>query len=58
MARTAALAQLAGDVTMWTLEYDTTEAKWIYTFEIKPAASAQKKQVLVDAKTGTFIRIK
>ncbi len=58
VARTAALAQFAGTVTGWKLEYDTTEAKWVYTFEVKPAGNDPKKQVLVDAKTGTFIRIK
>lgn len=57
VARTAATAQLAGAVTMWSLEYDKTDAKWIYTIEIQPATGG-KKQVLVDAKTGTFIRIK
>lgn len=57
VARTAAKAQVAGDVTAWKLEYDATEAKWIYTFEIKPS-NGPKKEVLVDAKTGTFIRIK
>lgn len=58
VARTAALAQFPGEVTGWKLEYDTTEAKWVYTFEIKPSGTDPKKQVLVDAKTGTFIRIK
>lgn len=57
VARTAAIAQLAGDVTAWKLEYDKTEAKWIYTFDIKTAANGTK-QVMVDAKTGLFIRIK
>ena len=57
VARTAALAQLTGDVTAWKLEYDKTEAKWVYTFDIKTAANGTK-QVMVDAKTGLFIRIK
>jgi uncharacterized membrane protein YkoI len=57
VARTAALAQLAGDVTAWKLEYDTTETKWVYTFDIKTAMNGTK-QVMVDAKTGLFIRIK
>lgn len=57
VARTAATAQVAGSVTMWSLEYNKTDARWIYTIEIQPATGG-KKQVLVDAKTGTFIRIK
>ncbi len=57
VARTAALAQLTGTVTAWKLEYDQTEAKWVYTFDVKTAAN-ENKQVLVDAKTGIFIRIK
>jgi uncharacterized membrane protein YkoI len=55
VARTAAIAQFPGTVTSWKLEYDTTEAKWIYTFEIQPATGDRKK-VLVDAKTGVYIR--
>ncbi len=58
VARTAALAQFAGTVTMWTLDYDKTEAKWIYTFEVQPAGTGNRKQVVVDATTGAFIRIK
>lgn len=54
-ARTAAKAQFPGTVTAWSLEYDTTEAKWVYTFEIQPA-SGDKKKVLVDAVTGAYIR--
>jgi uncharacterized membrane protein YkoI len=56
VARTAATAQYAGSVQNWKLEYDATEAKWIYTFEIKDPAG-QTKRVLVDAKTGLFIRM-
>jgi len=58
VARTAALAQVAGNVTMWTLEYDETDAMWVYTIEVEPAAGGERKQVLVDASTGLFIRIK
>jgi uncharacterized membrane protein YkoI len=57
VARTAAIAQLAGAVQTWKLEYDAADAKWVYTFEIKPA-TGDNKQVVVDAKTGLFIRIK
>lgn len=57
VARAAAIAQLAGAVQTWKLEYDAAEAKWVYTFEIKPAVG-DNKQVVVDAKTGLFIRIK
>ena len=55
VARTAAVTQFPGSVKSWTLQYDTTEAKWIYTFEIQPA-TGDKKKVLVDAKTGAYIR--
>jgi uncharacterized membrane protein YkoI len=55
VARTAAITQFPGSVVGWTLKYDTTEAKWIYTFEIQPA-TGDKKKVLVDAKTGLYIR--
>jgi uncharacterized membrane protein YkoI len=57
-ARTAALAQRAGNVTGWYLEYDKTSAKWIYTFSIQATGTTEVKDVEVDAKTGTFIRIK
>lgn len=55
VARTAAVTQFPGRVVGWTLKYDATEAKWIYTFEIQPATGDRKK-VLVDAKTGAYIR--
>lgn len=57
VARVAALAQLAGTVQSWKLEKDATEGKWVYTFTIKPTTGATK-DVLVDAKTGLFIKIK
>jgi len=58
VARTAALAQLAGTIQSWKLENDTTEGKWVYSFEIVPTVTGPTKQVMVDAKTGLFIRIK
>jgi uncharacterized membrane protein YkoI len=56
VARTAALAAYAGTIQSWTLEKNTTEAKWVYTFEVKSATGVQK-DVLIDAKTGTLIRV-
>jgi uncharacterized membrane protein YkoI len=58
VARTAALAQVAGAVQSWKLENDATEGKWVYTFSIKATGTGDTKQVLVDAKTGLFIKIK
>lgn len=58
VARTAATAQVVGPVEGWSLEFDTTENKWVYTFQIRETATDTRKEVLVDAKTGTFIRIR
>jgi uncharacterized membrane protein YkoI len=58
VARVAAVAQLVGTVEGWKLAYDQAEAKWIYTFRIRETATGTRKEVLVDAKTGTFIRIR
>lgn len=58
VARTAAAAQVIGTVEGWKLEFDETENKWVYTFRIRETATSTVKEVLVDAKTGTFIRIK
>ncbi|MEO5928534.1 MAG: PepSY domain-containing protein [Candidatus Kapaibacterium sp.] len=57
VARTAALAQVPGTIQSWSLEYDKTDAKWEYTFDIKTAAG-DTKHVVVDAKTGLFMKIK
>jgi uncharacterized membrane protein YkoI len=58
LARTAALAQLAGTLQSWKLEYDMSDKKWLYTFEIKVQATGEVKEVVVDARTGTFVTIK
>ncbi len=57
IARTAALAQVVGNVQMWKLEHDATGSKWMYTFEIKETATGNVKQVEVDAKTGIVTKV-
>jgi uncharacterized membrane protein YkoI len=57
VARTAAIAQVIGVVQGWKLSYSTADAKWIYTFTIKETATSTTKKVVVDAKTGMFMRI-
>jgi uncharacterized membrane protein YkoI len=56
VARTAATAQVVGPVTGWKLEFDATENKWVYTFTIRETATNTEKKVLIDAKTGAYIR--
>lgn len=55
-ARTAALAQLAGDVWRWKLEKDSTDGEWVYIFEIMPTGGSATQKILVDAKTGVYKR--
>lgn len=55
-ARTAALAQLAGDVWRWKLEKDSTDDQWVYVFEIMPTGGSSTQHVFVDAKTGAYKR--
>ena len=55
VARTAAVAQLVGGVESWTLSYDPTLNKWIYSFRIKETATGTVKTVRVDAVTGVYI---
>lgn len=57
VARTAALAQLAGTVQSWTLAYNTTESRWVYAFKIEDAGTTTVKTVRVNAETGLFIDI-
>ena len=42
---------------MWKLQRDTTNAKWMYTFDIKETATGNVKHVEVDAKTGTVSKV-
>lgn len=55
VARTAAIASVVGTIQSWKLAYDTTRAKWIYTFRIKATATGTTTDVLVDAKTGLIV---
>jgi uncharacterized membrane protein YkoI len=57
VARTAALTQRPGTIKSWKLEYSTSDAKWIYTFAIEATGTTEVKEVVVDAKTGAFIRV-
>lgn len=57
VARTAALAQLAGTIQTWTLAHNKTENKWVYTFKIQDSATNTVKTVRVNAETGLFIDI-
>lgn len=57
VARTAAVAQVVGAVQGWKLAYSSADARWIYTFRIRETTTGISKDVLVDAKTGAFIRI-
>lgn len=57
VARTAALAAYPGTVTEWRLSQE--DGKWTYTFDVTSSVTAgEKKQVLIDATTGTLIRVK
>jgi len=55
-ARSAALAQLAGDVWRWRLEKDSVDNTWVYVFEILPTGQATTQHVVVDAATGAYKR--
>lgn len=57
VARTAALAQLAGTIQSWTLSYNIGESRWVYALKIEDTASATVKTVRVNAETGLFIDI-
>ncbi len=57
VARTAALTQVPGTVQSWKLEYDASDKKWMYTFEITTAAAGDVKKVKVDAKTGQVAKV-
>ena len=55
VARLAALTEVPGTVTGWSLEYDATEAAWLYTFEIEDATTSETKTVRVNAQTGLYL---
>lgn len=55
VARTAALAQLAGPIQSWTLARNQTENRWVYTFKVQDPATTTVKTVRIDAETGLFI---
>jgi uncharacterized membrane protein YkoI len=57
VARLAAVTQRPGTIKSWKLNYSTSDTKWIYTFEIEATGTTEVKEVVVDAKTGAFIRI-
>lgn len=56
VARTAAIAQVIGTIQGWKLSYSIPDAKWIYVFTIKETSSSSVKKVVVDAKTGVYMR--
>lgn len=57
VARTAALAQLAGTIQSWTLARNESENRWVYTLMIEDSTTTTVKTLRVDAETGLFIDI-
>jgi uncharacterized membrane protein YkoI len=57
VARLAAVTQRPGTIKSWKLNYSTSDSKWIYTFAIEATGTTEVKDVVVDAKTGAFIRV-
>jgi uncharacterized membrane protein YkoI len=56
-ARTTALAAVPGQIENEELEGDD-DGRWIYEFEIQPAAAgAPKQEVEVDAATGAVLKV-
>ena len=54
-ARQTALAQVQGQVE--EEELDEEKGRWVYEFDIQPAAGAAKKEVQVDATTGAVVKV-
>lgn len=57
IARTAALAQVAGEIWSWKLRKDSVDDAWVYVFTILEPGATDTKKVVIDAKTGAFKRI-
>lgn len=55
-ARSVARGQVAGTIGWWKLEFDQSQSKWVYTFEIAPSTGTPK-QVEVDARTGAVLKV-
>ena len=59
-ARATALAAVPGRVELEELDYeeDYAEGRWVYEFEIVPAAGTPKQEVDIDAITGAVLVVK
>ena len=55
-ARAAALAAVPGRITYEELDFE--EKRWLYEFEIEPAAGTGKQEVDIDAFTGAVVTVK
>ena len=56
-ARTAALAAVPGQIAQEELDSED-DGRWVYEFEIQPAAAgAPKQEVDIDATTGSVLKI-